>query len=175
MVVDVSHNVTNFEIAPDGSRALFGARGDVFTVPAKYGPTRNLTRTPGVHERASKWSPDGKWISYISDATGEDEIYIVPQDGQGAAVQLTRGSDNYKFDRALVARQQEDRLVRPQAAPPVRRRGHQGGDPRRRMPAGIVNQVAWSPDSKWIAFSKPEDEAWGGSSSTRSSRSRRRR
>jgi len=41
---------------------------------------------------------DGKWISYISDATGEDEIYIEPQDGQGAAVQLTRGSDNYKFD-----------------------------------------------------------------------------
>ena len=55
--MDVSRSITNFEIAPDGNRALFGARGDVFTVPAKYGPTRNLTATPGVHERNSKWSP----------------------------------------------------------------------------------------------------------------------
>ena len=81
-VVDVSRNVTNFEIAPDGNRALFGARGDLFTVPAKRGPTRNLTMTPGVHERDSKWSPDGRWISCISDASGEDEIWIRPQDGQ---------------------------------------------------------------------------------------------
>jgi dipeptidyl aminopeptidase/acylaminoacyl peptidase len=81
-VIDVSRSITNYEIAPDGSRALFGARGDVFTVPAKNGPTRNLTVTPGVHERNSKWSPDGRWISYISDATGEDEIWIEPQDGK---------------------------------------------------------------------------------------------
>jgi tricorn protease-like protein len=89
-VVDVSRSVTNYEIAPDGSRALFGARGDVFTVPAKYGPTRNLTQTPGVHERDSKWSPDGKGISYISDASGEDEIWVKPQDGAGAAIQLAK-------------------------------------------------------------------------------------
>src|SRR5512137_2544281 len=150
VVVDVSRNVTNFKIAPDGSRALFGARGDVFTVPAKYGPTRNLTRTPGVHERASKWSPDGKWISYISDATGEDEIYIEPQDGQGAAVQLTRGSDNYKVDavwspdsRKIAWFDRKQRLqfvdVDTKAVTLVVE-----------CPAGIVNQFAWSPDSKWI-------------------------
>jgi len=75
-IISVNKNVTNFEIAPDGNRALFGARGDVFTVPQKYGVTRNLTLTSGVHERNSKWSPDGKWIAFISDKTGEDEIYI---------------------------------------------------------------------------------------------------
>ena len=161
VVVDVSHNVTNFEIAPDGSRALFGARGDVFTVPAKYGPTRNLTRTPGVHERASKWSPDGKWISYISDATGEDEIYIVPQDGQGAAVQLTRGSDNYKFDELWSPDSKKiawfDRKQRLQFVDVDTKAVTLVVE----SPVGVVNQLAWSPDSKWIAFSKPEDEGMG--------------
>ncbi|MEA3224942.1 MAG: protease, partial [Planctomycetota bacterium] len=80
-IVSVAGNVTNYEIAPDGKRALFGARGDVFTVPAKYGVVRNLTDSPGIHERNSKWSPNGKWIAYISDASGEDEIYVVRQDG----------------------------------------------------------------------------------------------
>ncbi len=161
VAVDVSRNVTNYEIAPDGSRALFGARGDVFTVPAKYGPTRNLTQTPGVHERASKWSPDGKWISYISDATGEDEIYVEPQDGQGAAVQLTRGSDNYKFDAVWSPDSKKiawfDRKQRLQFVDVDTKAVTLVIE----SPAGVVNQFAWSPDSKWIAFSKPEDEGMG--------------
>jgi tricorn protease len=72
------------------------ARGDV--LPAgKFGNTRNLTATPGTHERNSKWSPDGKWIAYISDATGDDELYVMPQDGAGQPVQLTRNGDTYKY------------------------------------------------------------------------------
>jgi tricorn protease len=161
VVVDVSGSVTNFEIAPDGNRALFGSRGDVFTVPAKYGPTRNITHTPGVHERSSKWSPDGRWISYISDATGEDEIWIAPQDGQGAAVQLTKNSDNYKFDpiwspdsRKIMWSDRKQRLhfvdVGTKAVTTVVE-----------SPVGVISQYAWSPDSKWIAYSKPEDETMG--------------
>lgn len=160
-VVDVSHSVTNYEIAPDGNRALFGARGDVFTVPAKYGPTRNITRTPGVHERDSKWSPDGRWISYLSDATGEDEIWIAPQDGLGPAVQLTRNSDNYKFapvwspdSKKIMWADRKQRLhfvdIGTKAATTVVE-----------SPAGGVNEYVWSPDSKWIAYSKPEDETMG--------------
>lgn len=160
-VVDVSRSVTNFEISPDGNRALFGARGDVFTVPAKYGPTRNLTKTPGVHERSSKWSPDGRWISYISDATGEDEIWIEPQDGKGAAIQLTKNGDNYKFNpvwspdsKKLLWSDRKQRVlfvdVESKAVTQVVE-----------SPAGTVRDYAWSPDSKWIAYSKPEDEGMG--------------
>lgn len=155
-LIDVSKQVTNYEIAPDGNRALFGARGDVFTVPAKYGATRNLTETPGVHERNSKWSPDGKWISYISDDSGEDEIYIRPQNGPGAAVQLTKNSDTYKYQpiwspdsKKLLWGDKKQRL--------------QFVDIESKNVTRVVETAPWeitsfdwSPDSKWIAYAKPE-------------------
>ena len=64
----------------------FSARGDIFTVPAESGITRNLTRSSGAHDRNATWSPDGKHIAYVSDASGEYEIYIQPQDGSGAPI-----------------------------------------------------------------------------------------
>src|SRR5208282_3401538 len=79
--VSASRNITDFDIASDGKRAVFAARGDVFTVPAKDGSIRNLTHSPGVREQKVAWAPNGQWIAYVSDRTGEDEIYIAPQDG----------------------------------------------------------------------------------------------
>lgn len=157
-LVDVSRSVTNYEIAPDGSRALFGARGDVFTVPAKHGPTRNLTLTPGVHERNSKWSPDGKWIAYVSDATGEDEIWIRPQDGRGAAVQVTSGGSSYKYQplwspdsRKLMWSDRNQRLhvvdVGTKAATQIAEAPWE------------IHDYSWSPDSTWVAYAKPEVRA----------------
>jgi tricorn protease len=96
-LTDVGKNITNYEISPDGNRALFGARGEIFTVPAENGITRNLSKTSGVHERNSKWSPDGKYIAYISDKTGEDEIYVIAQDGSENEIQLTADGGSYKF------------------------------------------------------------------------------
>ncbi|TAL67601.1 MAG: protease [Bacteroidetes bacterium] len=95
--VDIKKNITNFEIAPDGNRALFGARGDVFTVPAEKGNIRNLTQTSGVHERSSIWSPDGKWIAFLSDKTGEFEIYIIKPDGT-ELTQLTNDAKSYRYN-----------------------------------------------------------------------------
>ena len=155
---DVSKEVTNFEIAPDGSRALFGARGDVFTVPEKNGITRNITATPGVHERNSKWSPDGRWIAYISDATGENEVYIVPQDGSAPATQLTRNGDTYKYQiswspdsKKILWADKKLRLqfvdIDTKAVTSVEQ-----------STVWEFTDYSWSPDSKWIAFARPEDK-----------------
>jgi tricorn protease len=155
-LTDVSKNVTNYEISPDGNRALFGARGDIFTVPVKHGNTRNITKTPGVHERDSKWSPDGKWISYISDATSEDEIYIVPQDGNGSPIQLTSKGDVYKYQplwspdsKKLMWSDRKQRLlyidIETKAVTHVAQAA-----------AFEISQYDWSPDSKWITYAKPE-------------------
>lgn len=160
-IVSVADDVTNYEIAPDGNRALFGARGDVFTVPAKYGPTRNLTDSPGIHERNSKWSPNGKWIAYISDASGEDEIYVIPQDGNGKQRQVTQNSETYKY---RIEWSPDSRKIL-------------WADKRLRLRyvsvnSGRITEVdkaeswefhsyAWSPDSRWIVYAKPEVEMMG--------------
>jgi tricorn protease len=157
-LIGVSNTVHTYEISPDGNRALFGARGDLFTVPVKYGNTRNLTGTPGVHERNPKWSPDGKWIAYISDLSGEDEIYIIPQNGSGEAIQLTTGGDTYKFTlqwspdgKKIVWSDKKLRLhyvdVETKQVTLVRQ-----------AVQWEITSYSWSPDSKWIAYTLPERE-----------------
>ncbi|MGA9120292.1 MAG: PDZ domain-containing protein [Bacteroidota bacterium] len=154
----VSDEVTNFEIAPDGSRALFGARGDVFTVPVKYGNTRNITATPGVHERNSKWSPDGRWISFISDASGEDEIWITPQDGSGPAQQITTGADTYKYQPYWSPDSKKimwaDKKLRLQYVEIESRKVTEVAQ----ATAWEFTDYCWSPDSKWIAYARPEEK-----------------
>jgi tricorn protease len=155
---DVSKEVTNFEISPDGNRALLGARGDVFTVPVKYGNTRNLTATPGVHERNSKWSPDGKEIAYISDASGEDEIWMMAQDGNAPAVQLTTNGDTYKYQIYWSPDSKNilwaDKKLRLQYV----NVGSKKVTPVAQATAWEFSDYAWSPDSKWITYAKPEEK-----------------
>ncbi|MBN1818511.1 MAG: PD40 domain-containing protein [Sedimentisphaerales bacterium] len=155
---NVSGNISNGQIAPDGKRALFGARGDVFTVPAEHGAIRNLTQTPGVHERNSTWSPDGKWIAYISDATGEDEIYLIPQDGSGPARQITKDADTYKYDIRWSPDSKKilwaDKRQRLQYVD-VESEGITQVD---RATAWEMHNYAWSPDSQWIVYTRPEVE-----------------
>ena len=95
---DVSGRIQGFSISPTGKRALFAARGEVFTVPAKHGSVRNLTNTSGVAERDPAWSPDGKHIVYLSDASGEYELTLRSSDGKGQPKQLTHGGAAFRYD-----------------------------------------------------------------------------
>ncbi len=155
-VKDVSKETTGYEVAPDGSRVVIGARGDIFSVPAKNGPTRNLTQSPGVHERNAVWSPDGKSIAYVSDQSGEDEIWVRPQDGSGEPKQLTTGADTYKYELAwspdskrIAWSDKKNRLqfvdVESQAVTLAAQ-----------SDASEIRDFAWAPDSQWLAFTKPE-------------------
>jgi tricorn protease len=81
-------------LSPDGKRVVITARGEIFNVPVEQGVTKNITRTPGAHERSAAWSPDGKHIAFISDISGETELYIQPAGG-GEAIALTKNNDTY--------------------------------------------------------------------------------
>lgn len=156
LVKDISKSISNYEISPDGNRGLFGARGEVFTVPAKEGITRNLTESSGVHERNSKWSPDGKYIAYISDKSGEDEIYITPQDGSGEEIQLTTNGEPYKWQlswspdsKKILFSDRELKLYYVDVDSKNVTEVAEG-----EVGRGFFG--SWSPDSKWIAYSLPE-------------------
>jgi tricorn protease len=86
--------------SPTGKRAVFGARGDVFTVPAEFGPVLNLTRTSGSAERYPRWSPDGKTLAYWSDRSGEYELVLRPADGTGTEKTVTTLGPGYRFHRS---------------------------------------------------------------------------
>jgi tricorn protease len=94
---DASDNIAAVTVSPNGKRVVFEARGDLFSVPARDGATRNLTATQGVRESAPAWSPDGRWIAYYSDASGEMELYVRAQDGAGEPRQLTSEGATWRF------------------------------------------------------------------------------
>ena len=96
--ISVANRIGDFGLSPKGERALFVARGEVFSAPIEKGRTRNLTRSSGAHDRVAAWSPDGAHVAYISDAGGEDEIWIVDQNGTEPARQLTDGHLARLFD-----------------------------------------------------------------------------
>jgi len=95
---NVKSDIHSFSVSPAGKRALFDARGDIFSVPAENGVIENLTETQGVREIYPMWSPDGKYISYYSDATGEYEVYLLENKKGAKPRQLTFNSSAWKYE-----------------------------------------------------------------------------
>jgi tricorn protease len=155
--VDALKQLESVNLAPDGQRAIVVARGDLFSLPAKNGTPRNLTKTSNAHERDAVWSPDGKWIAYNSDATGENELYVRSQDGKGPATQVTSGADTYYYQAVWSPDSKKllwaDRLQRLRYVD-VMTKAVTLVDQDKTFE---IDSYDWSPDSQWIAWSRPEE------------------
>ena len=152
---NVRANTESYVLSPTGARAMLVARGELFSVPAKQGEIRNVTATPGVRERDASWSPDGKWIAYLSDATGDYEIYVRPGEGtEGTARQLTTGSKAWRFaplwspDSKMLAFSDKDHLLHILDVASGKITNVDKDD------YGDITDYRWAPDSRWLTYTK---------------------
>ena len=153
--IAVAGNIEDASLSPKGERVLFGARGDIFTAPVEKGPTRNLTNSSGAHDKWPRWSPDGSRIAFISDKSGEEEIWIVPQDGSKPAEQITTGGHAMRYapewspDGSRIAFGDKDGKVFVLTL--ADKKISEIAD----SPRGQIRDYAWSPKSNFLAFSMP--------------------
>jgi len=156
--ISAANQIESVGLSPKGERALFVARGDIFTAPIEKGPTRNLTHSSGAHDKWASWSPDGTRIAFISDPSGEEELYIVAQDGLKPSEQITRGGSAMRYQ--------------PEWAPDGKRIAFSDKDGKlyvvtladRAMveiadsPHTQIRDYVWSPRGNFLAFSYPPSE-----------------
>jgi tricorn protease len=154
--VAVGDQVSDFGLSPKSKRAVLTARGDIFTIPIKKGPVRNLTRSSSAHDKAAEWSPDGSQIVFISDRDGEEELYLIDQKG-GDAEQLTRGGTAMRYRPSWspngdhIAFSDKDGKV--YVIDVESKEVNEIADDQH----GQIGDYAWSPHSGYLAFSMTDD------------------
>jgi tricorn protease len=162
--VNAGEHIENANISPTGARAVFEAHGEILTVPVEHGDIRNLTKTTGVEERDPAWSPDGKWIAYFSDESGEYALHLCPQDGMGEVKKIGLGnppsffySPTWSPDSKKIA-YSDKRLnlwyVDIDTGKPVLVDTNLYD-----VGPGSGFDPAWSPDSRWIAYTRQLDSS----------------
>jgi len=153
----VASMIRNAALSPSGVRAVFEARGDIFTVPAEKGDYRNLTQSSGAHDRSPAWSPDGAHIAWLSDASGEYQLMIGDPTGMTSPRAIALPSTAFFSEPAwspdgtqIMLEDNHRNLWSIEVSS-----GHANKidtdnypDPARQFDS------VWSPDSKWIAYSK---------------------
>ncbi|HET6328115.1 MAG TPA: PDZ domain-containing protein, partial [Planctomycetaceae bacterium] len=153
----VAKSISGADLSPSGARAVFEARGEILTVPVEKGDVRNLTHSPGTAERDPAWSPDGKWIAYFSDESGEYRLHIRAQNGQGKTKKLRIGdTESYFYNpswspdcKQIACSDKRSNVWIVDVASGKSTKidtGYYGEGP--------TSAVAWSPDSQWVAFTR---------------------
>ena len=155
-IKDGSKYITSASLSPKGERMVVTARGEVFNIPVDKGVTKNITRTPGAHERDAQWSPDGKYIAYISDATGETELYLQDSEG-GEPTQLTKNNDTYirtfqwsPDSKKIVYTDRKNRINLLDVSNKQLTTISQSL-------LGEARNVSFSPDNNWLTYSRVSD------------------
>jgi tricorn protease len=150
--VDAGGFITARHLSPGGASVLFEARGDLW-IARPNGAPRNLTATSGAFEREARWSPDGKSIAYVSDATGEYQLYV--RDVEGRSVRrLTNFENGFRY--RPVWSPDSRRLVFSDHTSSMFTCDVESGRVQQfdRDPWAQQPEFAFAPDSSWIAYTR---------------------
>jgi len=159
---NVSKLIQNFSLSPDGKRAMFEARGEIFNVPAENGAVINLTKTSGTAERFPSWSPNGKYIAYWSDKSGEYELTVRDLEKPGDEKKLTSYGEGYRYNlywspnsRMLAFVDKAMEIMIYDMDKDKTYKVAQG----KYWYQGALNNFkpSWSSDSRWLAYNNDRD------------------
>jgi tricorn protease len=152
---DVSNRMTNMAVSPTGKRVVVEARGEIFTIPADKGDVRNLTHSSGSAERDPAWSPDGKFVSYFSDKSGEYKLVIEAQDGLTPPREITLAKPTHYYTPSWSPDSKKllftDTNLKVWVLDLATEQAKIVGQDPWMVPARTLNPT-WSPDSKWVAY-----------------------
>jgi len=153
-VRDFNSQVDDYDLAPSGRRIAFSIHGEIFTAPTEEGDLRQITDSP-ARDKDPEYSPDGKWIAFISDRSGREEIYLISSDGAGEPQKITdldvlKNSFAWSPNSKEIAFTSSDNKLRKYSVESKQTAELSSSR------YGNIGAPVWSPDSKWIAFSKAD-------------------
>jgi tricorn protease len=157
-------NIQTLALSPDGSRVLVQARGNIFSVPAENGYVKDLTHTSGAAERYPAWSPNGRYVAYWSDGSGEYELYLTQPDVEGSEKKLTSFGAGFRYNLYWSPDSRKiafiDKAMKIQVVDVATGQATQV-DKGLRMMHGALNgfTVRWSPDSRYLTYSRDLDNS----------------
>ena len=145
--------IEHLALSPGGRRAAFAARGELLTVPREHGDIRNLTRSPAAHDKHPAFAPDGSSIAFVSDRSGEEQLWLIDHQGEQPARQLTTGlatmlhAPRWSPDARWLVFGDKDGVLRlcEVANGALRTLADD--------PHGVISDACWSPCSGHVAFS----------------------
>jgi tricorn protease len=160
---DVTSSMTNMALSPTGKRVVVEARGEIFTIPAEKGDVRNLTNSSGSAERDPAWSPDGKFVSWFSDKSGEYKLVVAEQDGLKPPREIALPTTGHSYTPSWSPDSKKllytDTNLRVWVVDVETGKAKKVGNDPWMVPRRTVNPV-WSPDSKWVAYSAHLDSLY---------------
>ncbi len=152
---DVTNRLANMSLSPTGKRILVEARGEIFTIPAEKGDVRNLTNSSGSAERDPAWSPDGKFVSYFGDKSGEYRLYIEAQDGLTPPREIVLKNPTHYYTSSWSPDSKKilfsDTNLKVWVVDVASGTAKIVGSDPWMDPTRTLDPV-WSPDSKWVAY-----------------------